>query len=197
MGPHSPPPSPLLPSPGSSHIVPLCADPLIPSAPHRSPCPPSSACRLQWLPVATTWVWHSGALKLALEHLEAIRPSSGPPVASLLTLPAASLCVFRSWACPCHTLTVTARVHRGPAPTPLPLGRFPAHRGQEVPSLLGCPQPKTCSSSRWPFSCQAGGSPTQQTVLEGGHVPSCAEARPGHHRMCRSSFTASPITWLH
>lgn len=108
MGPHSPPPSPLLPSPGSGHIVPLCADPVIPSVPHPSPCPPSSACKLQWLPVATTWVWHSGALKLAPEHLEAIHQPSGPPVTSLLTLPAAGLWIFHSWAWPCCTLALTA-----------------------------------------------------------------------------------------
>lgn len=197
MGPHSPPPSPLLPSPGSSHIVPLCADPLISSAPHRTRCPSSSARKLQWLPVATTWVWHLGVLKLAPEHLEAIRLSSGPPIASLLTLLADGLWIFRSWACPCRTLAVTARGHQGPAPTPLPLGRFPAHRGQEVTSLPGHPQPQPCSSSRRPFSHQAGGSPAQQMVLEGGHIPSCAQARPGHHQMRPSSFMAFPIAWLH
>lgn len=129
-----------VPSPPLSwlgHIVPLCADPAIPSAPHPSPCPPSS-CKLQWLPVATTWVWHSGALKLAPEHLEAICQPSGLPVTSLLTLPAAGLWIFRSWAWPCLTLALTA----GPGSHTPSSGSFSAHRSQEVIFLPGRPQPQ-------------------------------------------------------
>lgn len=183
-----------VPSPPLSwlgHIVPLCADPAIPSAPHPSPCPPSS-CKLQWLPVATTWVWRSGALKLAPEHLEAICQPSGLPVTSLLTLPAAGLWIFRSWAWPCRTLALTA----GPGSHTPSSGSFSAHRSQEVISLPGRPQPQPCSSSRRPFSRQAGGSHAQQTVLEVGHVPSRAQEWLGYHRMRPLSFTPFLISQL-